>query len=447
MPSPALELVRTHGQTPAAAAFITAHTLHDLTNLTSDECPVCLDNYHDETCLRITEIEGCTHRIGEVCLGEMLSNRPSEEKKCPLCRTVWVPASPERQRIASGGTNAAVPPDQHIPATAQYPVLNVLVNLDNQSENEDYVVQVESFNQLRRDIEDVRARARNTQVSRGQRRQEMRDETARQRASDRASRTEETAAYGDMGTGRAQPRLLNSLRGRSDSFTQSARHDSQTRGENRSRRPAMSDFTSPLALPVRSSSLINPVSSSTPRLTSRTSAPTTLQNHERPSINALLRSRIRSGPQSLRSPLSTTLQPPAISELRRHRSAASNLASPSPRDVPRQSRSGTVELPKIHSQSHGEDRVRQLNQRQTTLNARELKLNHREFELTRREITLDHRETELNERERSFTTHRTALEHEGKDAAVVVQAAKKHREEMETLVKKHGEEMDKLLMK
>lgn len=76
--------------TKAATTFIAAHTTEDTDVCLLDECPICLDNYIDDTCVRIIGIQGCTHRIGLACLREMLRRNPNQEKRCPLCRTIWI---------------------------------------------------------------------------------------------------------------------------------------------------------------------------------------------------------------------------------------------------------------------------------------------------------------------------------------------------------------------
>lgn len=202
---------------PAAAptmtpdAFIAAHTTVDTTLPVSEECPICIDNYAHETCLLITGIPGCTHHIGETCLRQMLSSQPAAEKRCPLCRTVWIAAAAARARVQTrpGGRpgiptlpmgpsafSAAVirsdenaapqlaqasratirasffpppgyqPPQTPAPVTATTQVPQ-LITIDSDSEPDDYAG-------LTRDIENVRARARSTQLSRGQRRQTLR---------------------------------------------------------------------------------------------------------------------------------------------------------------------------------------------------------------------------------------------------------------------------------
>lgn len=59
-----------------------------------DECSICLENFVLEQSVRI-KIEGCNHIFGRNCLTAILTNNPRLEKKCPLCRTVWI-AAPAR---------------------------------------------------------------------------------------------------------------------------------------------------------------------------------------------------------------------------------------------------------------------------------------------------------------------------------------------------------------
>ncbi|KAH7383895.1 hypothetical protein BKA66DRAFT_570087 [Pyrenochaeta sp. MPI-SDFR-AT-0127] len=194
----------------AATAFINEHTVVDNDVPLLDECPICLDNYSTESCLEIIGIQGCAHRIGMKCLQEMLSCYPNEEKKCPLCRTVWVAApagvtlsqssrltgierytvwdramtpqagarttdQPANNTAPGGGTGSSYGQSlegfstrsqnqQH--TTRQNPIL-----VDSDSDTEGYEAQLDHYEQLTQDIESVRMRARNTQVSRARRRQ------------------------------------------------------------------------------------------------------------------------------------------------------------------------------------------------------------------------------------------------------------------------------------
>jgi len=76
----------------SVATFISKHTVYDNDLPPTDECPICLDSYTDEKCLRIIDIAGCSHHIGSNCLEEILRTSPRDEKRCPLCRAVWIPS-------------------------------------------------------------------------------------------------------------------------------------------------------------------------------------------------------------------------------------------------------------------------------------------------------------------------------------------------------------------
>lgn len=182
--------------TPTPATFIAAHTIINNTVQVFDECPICLDNYSTEQCLRITKIEGCTHRIGQTCLEHMLQNRPNEEKKCPLCRTTWIPSALVRSSTLLQGRRAqdarlinghAGMRERALERQTEMAAMIARNNrtgrnapdsipiIDPDSESEDYAAEVDRFNALARDIADVRTRARNTQVSRSQRRKLTRE--------------------------------------------------------------------------------------------------------------------------------------------------------------------------------------------------------------------------------------------------------------------------------
>ncbi|USP78826.1 hypothetical protein yc1106_06100 [Curvularia clavata] len=74
-----------------ALEFVEKYTKPAPSRASKGACPICLDGYSTEECLQITGIAGCRHRIGVICLKDMLKHHPMEEKKCPLCRTVWIP--------------------------------------------------------------------------------------------------------------------------------------------------------------------------------------------------------------------------------------------------------------------------------------------------------------------------------------------------------------------
>jgi len=71
--------------------FLNIHTTP--ITCSSQECPICLEPYTgSEPAVRIINILGCQHIFGRTCLIDFLSNQPSASKKCPLCRTEWIPA-------------------------------------------------------------------------------------------------------------------------------------------------------------------------------------------------------------------------------------------------------------------------------------------------------------------------------------------------------------------
>jgi hypothetical protein len=141
-----------------------------------DECIICLESYEQEAGARITGIPGCTHVIGSKCLMRLLTANPREEKKCPICRTVWIPASPQAQNrgdirrhlrpLASNIIRDQRRAVASTPArTSAAPPADV-INIDSDSDSDP----LESFQRSARELEDIRSRARYTQLSRRQRR-------------------------------------------------------------------------------------------------------------------------------------------------------------------------------------------------------------------------------------------------------------------------------------
>jgi hypothetical protein len=63
----------------------------DTTDPPNTECPVCVEGIEEHICVKIVNIEGCTHLIGLECLKALFEHMPDAEKKCPLCRTQWIP--------------------------------------------------------------------------------------------------------------------------------------------------------------------------------------------------------------------------------------------------------------------------------------------------------------------------------------------------------------------
>ncbi|KAF2871617.1 hypothetical protein BDV95DRAFT_594699 [Massariosphaeria phaeospora] len=167
----------------ANEAFIQAHTtvlfLSDNGGGSLDECPICLDNFTTENAVQISGVNGCSHVIGYNCLRNLLASNASAEKKCPLCRAVWIPApvtnlpgnpQPAASRNSrgrpglsaaphrAGATREAIRPQMW---NGQGPPNNMVqaqpvINLASDSEEE---VTVESFAEFNRDISNIRERA------------------------------------------------------------------------------------------------------------------------------------------------------------------------------------------------------------------------------------------------------------------------------------------------
>ncbi|RAR11231.1 hypothetical protein DDE82_000704 [Stemphylium lycopersici] len=203
------------------------HTSPTAPHSDTNKCPICLDAYTTEPCLHITGTAGCNHHIGATCLQEMLKNQPHAEKKCPLCRTTWIPAPvfhPRGQSLGASrrmaemfhrldgiGADIAGNPGQasHIPDLHEQTVagnagragINPSVEIqrattrprhgaertqhpiviDSSSEGEleeDFTTQVRNFENLTRDIEDIRQRARNSR--RGSKRRDKRHSGGRE---------------------------------------------------------------------------------------------------------------------------------------------------------------------------------------------------------------------------------------------------------------------------
>lgn len=181
-----------------------------------EECPVCLDTYVNESAARIT-LPGCGHMIGLSCLTAILEDKTDLDKKCPLCRTLWMKALPP---VLSSGPRPRHPFDPHtfppvfptitseeldpaasyqrgqrimamlnarhsasetatrhrlssgmgaLPPTPAFHFLHGrYMNNDSDSDSDPLA----SYERISRDIADVRSRARNTQLSRRQRREE-----------------------------------------------------------------------------------------------------------------------------------------------------------------------------------------------------------------------------------------------------------------------------------
>ncbi|CAO2650196.1 Nn.00g014880.m01.CDS01 [Neocucurbitaria sp. VM-36] len=350
----------------AAVDFINNHTIIDDKVPLLSECPICLENYSKEPCLHIIGIEGCNHQFGLNCLRAILRSHPNEEKKCPLCRTVWIPAAaPLRRRSTSrsrtftalssdingnaesirigagvgrqstnpAGTRNILRGNMHndfgLPyaqnqrnTSIQNPIL-----LDSDSDADDYETQLENYQSFSRDIESIRTRARNTQLSRSQRRREL---NSHQR---NASITaDQTGSVSNNSNNNPPARSSPSGGGAATPFS------------NRPYRP-------------------------------RTAA----------EFNVLI-ARMHASPFSSHTPASTAI--------------------PTNMDVDE-----VIEVPKPQTQSSRDaERIRQWNRRETELNDREKRVNERENELQQREQALKERERRANRMLAVMTAQRVEMQ-------------------------------------
>ena len=396
-------------QTPpvdAATAFINTHTVVDPDVPLLDECPICLDNFSTEPCLRIIGIEGCTHHVGRACLQDMLRNHPNEEKRCPLCRTVWIAASapPARRSVSrtytyrqlepgmlqnlvgigenvaglftqmanSGPTsNSAVgnPQDMRPFATrnqrnttTQSPILG---DSASNSDSEDYETQLENFEQFTRDIQNIRTRARNTQLSRSRRRRPQESRHRQHAASIAANQTPVPGS--DSGNAAA--------------------------GSNSSGGAGTFHFLNRTLNPFRPINTINDVITPTTSMTA-------------------VRNRDHDGN---RPPTRTSPLPPQD----RAQTFASQLLAPNTVNA-----DPALELLRIQQNTRHIERMTQLD--------------HRDIELTRRETRLIKREDDLLDRERELR----AREDRARELVATVRA---QRDAMETLLRRQREEIDRAL--
>jgi hypothetical protein len=388
---------------PAAAAFIAKHTVTvTVTDAPSpDECPLCMENYGaGVVCLQIKNIGDCTHRFCKRCVSALVNEHSSADLRCPNCRAVWIPSA-----TAGGIADMRAPTTTRVraldgrlrdrgllPPAARSLVPGGRVVIDLEAEEDDYDRQVQNFNQAAREIEDVRARARGTQISRSQRRQEMQDETTRRRAAGRDARL------------------------------------SQSRHRELLYLPR---------LPRRS--------------TRRPTYPTQTQVVERPSVGNILNFPIlptsrnpRHGPippteeqaGMLSTPGPTTPLAPEVS-LEIEETSANNrqfFASYNrSQDVQREQALNTREIAL-------NDREKELNDRDTTLNGHATSLGVREDYLKQQEARANKRLTNALAKEKAAKVREERAEK-------MVQLAQKQRVEMEKVIKRQRDEMNKEMEK
>jgi hypothetical protein len=202
-----------------AFTFVVNHTKPSNPHASMDDCPICLESYTMETCLQVIGIAGCSHHIGSTCLQKMLEHLPEDEKKCPLCRAVWIPGAapvfPARGRslaisrmtdtfravngigpsIANSQRRNECAPNSYNQLASRYTPCPragnigdvrqsnvhagsqegghsepIVIESSSEAEDsmgeEDYATEVQNFTTLTRDIAEIRRRAENTQYRR-----------------------------------------------------------------------------------------------------------------------------------------------------------------------------------------------------------------------------------------------------------------------------------------
>jgi hypothetical protein len=438
--------------TAAATAFIGNHTAPDADVPKEDECPICLETYSEapEPCLRVMGKAGCKCRIGLVCLGEMLSNSPEKEKKCPLCRALWIASTAPPPRTArpdsmanpgtiSGSSRVANPSmasashASRLSATAN-PFLprgiapTPVVNMSRDD------VSDEDYSELTRDIENVRARARGTQSSRSQRRQEMRYLIAQHPTFLLSPSVRRTAS---MAAPAPPRRAQNAAAGATP--TPSGDRMSSLASTHRQAQDAVAGVSS------TPSSCRNP-SIAHPRRAqdAGAGASSTPPAAERPSIAAR---RGSARPASIRPPIQfgpgALLLPPANLT-----PAPKSAASAHPKTPPALVRPSRAEEQKKEYQvrSHELDtREKELNTREQALEIHDYHLDTREDAAKCQEKVNNKRKASLNALESSLNKRTKVLVERELKVAEQLEMLQEHREEMKSVLELQKDEMTVLM--
>ncbi|KAH9878124.1 hypothetical protein J1614_003341 [Plenodomus biglobosus] len=420
--------------------FIATHTAEEREACSPDECPVCLHNYHETECVRITNIEGCTHRIHLACLRDLLNHNPDREKRCPLCRAIWIVSTARRARpvgiigpsvnfsIArnwlinyqnlqgSPGRDVARRTDRGAPPTPRpYPETEVfspsyrhanegqqpslrqqmdaardgvnLVRVSVTTTREDYEAEVRNFENFNRDLENLRQRAQDTPFM-GRRRNRRRGRNNRNNGNS-SGQSDNNASLGtdgghvdidsvDEGPTR---RLLNRLRaaaGNFDSGGSQLLHEDQ-----RLRAPVPRSPTANAAAGADAETATR--SQSTPASTTNT-APA----HPRRV------SSLRATAAEIQSPLGGS---GAFGGVAPQSSTESEAAGSPAQDTAASHRSSTSTRVEPPNTEYLRTRVATLNAHEIALTRREIALFHREDELSLREADMTRREDTLTDRE------------------------------------------------
>jgi hypothetical protein len=370
---------------PTAIAFIADYTTTPTNVSAADECPVCLETYSaNKPCVQIKGLGSCAHRFCRSCVSVLVTRRTNADIKCTICRTVWIAGARTLERAGTNNTpnqagNSRLQRQEFSAATQPFvPGQPVVIDLSNETES--YDTQVQNFHQATRAIEDVRARARHTQLSRSERRQEMRDETARRRAAEREGRHRSNAVL-------PMARAFGTPRGGKRA---EAQHDQRPRTEQQP------TATNPFNLPLPATSANLHLVFDSPRSPAASSSATAPASEPA--------TRPRETIESITSGIS-------LEDQRRQTLADCAVALG--------------------------DRNSELIRRTTELNLRATAQNTRDTELNNRENSLNERLTIMLQRERDVVAREEV-------ANAKARLMQKHRGEMEKLIKKQKEEMDRL---
>ncbi|KAL5121559.1 hypothetical protein ACEQ8H_000631 [Pleosporales sp. CAS-2024a] len=404
--------------TTAAWNFIAKYTTNVGNVPHDEECPVCLESYVVEAlepCVKIKNVSDCACRIGKVCLGELLSKNPGEEKKCPLCRAVWSVGYTSQPRVygrdgalerlsalqgafgtvatetnATDAANAAPRTSGGaallIPARpVARPVID-LIGDDDDLEGEEYT-------QFTRDLEDLRARARGTQSRR------HRNQAAGQRRG-RASGTAVAQDKGNQSRSLARP-ILDPYRLRLGSTSPEAR----TRAASPpSRRRVHAERRQQISEP--DSTIINST-------------------------------RHDNGPS--RAPRSS-MNPSRIPFTKVNTAVASIVPAAAPSDVNVSEGPRKSVVPTHEATLNARDK--ELDKRKADLDKREAGVEVRVAKINKRQVDLDEREKELNKRVKRFEEREAEAHREQQDARS--RLLQRHKEELKALSKRQKEELERI---
>lgn len=435
MRAPTIEL------TPAADEFIKTHTAVDIEVPHDEECSICLENYREELCVRIRNLKGCTCRIGQVCLGELLSMNPLAEKKCPLCRAAWLVekrshwARDERvpRHLSNGGRRATAAADNRATqASTPMPqsVTNARPSATGRSASQAQILSATAapfvpsrFSRLRfvgqdayhthfdtlsrssRDaispnIENLRARKRSTQLSSSQRRQDVRDQTARQRADDRESNNEDPLTV--------------------SSATQVGQDVAYVFRDELNFMPLPGSARTRSSIHTTSTSAQTPATPYQAQQTAHTPTMPTRRTSDRRRTNRYglpVANTQRNEPSSVDNTIVSAIE----------------AATPRPSNP---------------------DNFSHKNNRASNVDRREATLEQRETKLTKRKRDLEKREIELNKRAKLVDKHEAIAARKERDSAAraeraeaMIRMVQEHKGEMKELVRKQRVEMEKVMKK